>query len=100
MGDLYGGSKKHFFYFPGKGDIRMGLKMSDNPCLYCMNRNKIKKAGYELMQKIEELPPSDLQTEIVVMAGAYVELANKEADNLMDCQNSECELHPGIDRDG
>lgn len=71
--------------------------MRDNiaPCKYCTNRNKIKKAGSELMQVIEEIDADVKQTDAVIAANDFIELANKESGNKFDCQNKECGYYEG-----
>lgn len=51
-------------------------------CSICINRNLIAKKGYELIQKIEELPASTKQTEVVTIAQEYINLCLKELKNV------------------
>ncbi len=68
--------------------------MRDSPiCKACINRNEIKKKGSELLGKIEELPPSDLQTNISIMAIEYIDFVNNSNGNKFNCQNCRCEYN-------
>lgn len=61
-------------------------------CKYCINRNKVKLAFYNLVQQIEKLPGSTDQTDTVVMSEEVEKLVLKEHGNKFDCQNLKCEL--------
>lgn len=49
-------------------------------CPNCINRSVVSKAAYELMLKIEELPASELQTEVSIATQKFIELVVGEIE--------------------
>lgn len=64
-----------------------------------LNKHQIYRDIYDLMQTIEELPASELQSKIVTMAGKLQEPADKLVDALLRIERDFDELN-GLECDG